>query len=423
MLKQPVEDERNSDADQAPAGPEGRDKVLPIRRARRGETSAPAPEAEAAPRSGTPAGTSEHQPRQDARRRRPARLVLGAAALVAAAGAGYLWWDNASHFETTDDAFIASRPIGIAPQVPGYVAQVLVTDNQHVAKGQTIARIDDRDYLVALAQANAKVGVAEAGVKNIEAQIQVQQAQVDAAQAQVDQAKASLTFANQQAARYGELAHTGYGSVQNAQQYSSEQAQRQAAVKSALAALEVAQRQIDSLQAQEASARADLAQAKAQQDQARLNLSYVNVTASEPGRVVVLTAAPGEYAQTGTNLAMFVPDELWVTANFKENQLDQMRPGEKATLRIDAYPEREIRGTVASIQPGSGTAFSLLPPENATGNYVKIVQRVPVKIIIDNPPKDVVLGPGMSVEPSVRINPQKSLYERVVGFFGGAGRK
>ncbi|MGO8740481.1 MAG: HlyD family secretion protein [Rhodoblastus sp.] len=343
--------------------------------------------------------------------------------MAVALGAGYIWWDNASHFETTTDAFIASRPIGLAPQVPGLVAQVLVTDNQHVAKGQAIARIDDRDYLVALAQAQAKVAVAQAGVKNIDAQIAVQRAQVDAAQAQLDQAEAALAFAQQQATRYDVLARKGAGSVQNAQQYSSQLAQQQAAVKSASASLEVARRQVDSLQAQAKSAEADLAQAKAQQDQAKLNLSYTDVVAAESGRVVDLTAAPGEYAQTGTNLAMFVPDRVWVTANFKETELDRMRPGDPVTLRIDAYPERRIRGHVASVQPGSGTAFSLLPPENATGNYVKIVQRVPVKIELDNPPRDVALGPGMSVVPTVRVDPHPSLNERLVGFFDSKARR
>jgi membrane fusion protein (multidrug efflux system) len=142
------------------------------------------------------------------------------------------------------------------------------------------------------------------------------------------------------------------------------------------------------------------------------------VTAAEPGRAVNLTALPGEFAQAGTNLTMFVPDEIWVTANFKETQLDHMRPGQPVTLTIDAYPERDIHGHVASVQPGSGTAFSLLPAQNATGNYVKIVQRVPVKIVIDNPPSDVALGPGMSVVPSVRVDPKPSLYERITAFFG-----
>ena len=175
----------------------------------------------------------------------------------------------------------------------------------------------------------------------------------------------------------------------------------------------MAQRQIESLKAQRNSAVASLAQAKAQRDQAQLNLSYTTVTAAQPGRVVNLTAAVGQFAQPGTNLTMFVPDQIWVTANFKEIQLDRMRPGEPVTLEIDAYPEREIRGHVDSVQPGSGTAFSLLPAQNATGNYVKIVQRVPVKIVMDDPPTDVALGPGMSVVPTVRVDPTPSLFERL----------
>jgi membrane fusion protein, multidrug efflux system len=133
--------------------------------------------------------------------------------------------------------------------------------------------------------------------------------------------------------------------------------------------------------------------------------------AAQSGRVVNLGAAVGQFTQSGGNLAMFVPDQIWVTANFKEIQLDHIRPGAEVTLHIDAYPGRVIRGHVDSVQPGSGTAFSLLPAQNATGNYVKIVQRVPVKIIIDNPPTDVALGPGMSVVPTVRIDPSPSISE------------
>ena len=140
------------------------------------------------------------------------------------------------------------------------------------------------------------------------------------------------------------------------------------------------------------------------------------MTAAQPGRVVNLGAAVGQFAQPGTNLTMFVPDEIWVTANFKEIQLDRMRPGEPVTLRIDAYPGRVIHGHVDSVQPGSGTAFSLLPAQNATGNYVKIVQRVPVKIVMDHPPADVAIGPGMSVVPTVRVDPMPSLAERLGRF-------
>jgi multidrug resistance efflux pump len=167
------------------------------------------------------------------------------------------------------------------------------------------------------------------------------------------------------------------------------------------------------VKAQRNSAVASLAQAQAQRDQAQLNLSYTTVTAAQPGRVVNLTAAVGQFAQPGTSLTMFVPDEIWVTANFKEIQLDHMRPGDPATLAIDAYPERKIHGHVESVQPGSGTAFSLLPAQNATGNHVKIVQRVPVKIVMDEPPTDVALGPGLSVVPTVRVDTKSSLIEKL----------
>jgi membrane fusion protein, multidrug efflux system len=345
--------------------------------------------------------------------RRPVVSAIGAILLAAALGGGYLYVDQARHFQSTDDAFIAARQYSLAPKVSGYLTAVPVTDNEHVAAGDVIARIDDRDYRIALEQAEAQVAAAQASIENIDAQLNVQQAQISANQAQVDQTQAALVFAQQQAERYEHLEQTGYGTVQNAQQYTSQLHQQQAALQSAQATLRLAQRQIEALKAQHNSAVANLAQAKAQRDQAKLNLSYTTVTAAQPGRVVELGAAVGQFAQPGTSLTMFVPDEIWVTANFKEIQLDRMRPGESATLEVDAYPGRKIRGHVDSVQPGSGTAFSLLPAQNATGNYVKIVQRVPVKLVMDNPPTDVALGPGMSVVPTVRINPAPSLVERL----------
>src|SRR6266851_1565685 len=248
-----------------------------------------------------------------------------------------------------------SLPRALAPKVSGYLTAVPVTDNQHVKAGDVIARIDDRDYRTALDQAEAQVAAAQASIENIDAQLDVQQAQIAANQAQVDQAQAALVFAEQQAARYEHLGQTGYGTVQNEQQYTSQLHQQQAALASAQATLKLAQRQVEALKAQRNSAVASLRQAEAQRDQAELNLSYTTVTAAQPG----------------TSLTMFVPDQIWVTANFKEIQLDHMRPGDPATLAIDAYPQRKIHGHVESVQPGSGTAFSLLPAQNATGNYVK----------------------------------------------------
>jgi membrane fusion protein, multidrug efflux system len=360
---------------------------------------------------------SGHDSPRRPRHRRALAIGGGAILFLAAAASGYVYWDYTRRFESTDDAFIQARQFAVAPKVSGYITAVPVTDNQHVAAGEVIARIDDRDYRIALEQAQAQVAAAAASIQNIDAQLAVQQAQIAENQAQIEQAQASLTFAEQQAARYEDLARKGAGSVQNAQQYASGLQQQQAAVKTAQAALAAAQQQIAALKAQRASAEANLSQADAQRDQAQLNLSYTYVTAAQSGRVANLTAAVGQFAQAGTNLTMFVPDEIWVAANFKETQLDAMRPGQPATMRIDAYPERAIRGHVASIQPGSGTAFSLLPAENATGNYVKIVQRVPVKLVIDDPPTDVSLGPGMSVVPSVRVEAAPSLYERLAAFF------
>lgn len=356
---------------------------------------------------------SEDRRRHGLLRRRSIVIGLGALLGIAVAAGGTLYWNYASHFESTDDAFIAARQFPIAPKVSGYITAVPVTDNQDVAAGDVIARIDDRDSRAALNQAEAQVANAEAGIGNIDAQISVQQAQIAADQAQVNQAQASLDFARQQAARYQDLARTGAGSIQNAQQYSSQLRQQQAALSSAQATQQVAKRQVDSLNAQREAAVASLAQAKAQRDQAQLNLSYTTIRAAQAGRVVQLSAAVGQFAQPGTNLAMFVPDQIWVAANFKETQLAAMRPGQKVALAIDAYPQLALTGHVASIQPGSGTAFSLLPAENATGNYVKVVQRVPVKITIDHPPADVALGPGMSAVPTVRVNPAPSLSERL----------
>jgi membrane fusion protein (multidrug efflux system) len=348
-------------------------------------------------------------------RRHARAIAIGAALLVVIAAGGYLYWDDARHFESTDDAFIGSRQFAMAPKVSGYLIAVPVTDNQHVSADDVIARIDDRDYRTAVDQAEAQVSAAEASIRSTDAQIAVQQGQIEASQAQVERAQAALNFSQVDAARYRDLAQHGAGSVQQAQQTESTQRQNRAGLVDAQASLTVARRQVEALKAQRSNGEASLAQARAQLDQAKLNLSYTTVRAAQPGRVVNLTAAVGEFVQPGTNLTMFVPDEIWVAANFKETQLAHMRPGQPVTMRIDAYPDRAIHGHVASVQPGSGTAFSLLPAENATGNFVKIVQRVPVKLLMENPPTDVAVGPGMSVVPTVRVRPEPSLYRRLIG--------
>jgi len=195
----------------------------------------------------------------------------------------------------------------------------------------------------------------------------------------------------------------GAGTVQREQQTRSDLNAQQANTARAKAALVAAELGIKTLEAQLKSADASLEQAQAQLDQAKLNLQYTDIKADQSGRVVKLSGAVGMFATPGQSLMMFVPDEKWVVANYKETQLKDMRPGQPVEVRIDAYPGRKLTGHIDSVQPGSGTAFSLLPAENATGNFVKVVQRVPVKIVIDNWPTDLPVGPGMSVVPWTRV--------------------
>jgi membrane fusion protein (multidrug efflux system) len=337
-------------------------------------------------------------------RRHPMAFLAGIVVVIALAIAGYFYWLTYVHpYETTDDAFIDSRQFSIAAKVSGYVVNVPVTDNQHVDAGDVLFEIDQRDYRIAIDQAKAQVVSAQAAIEGADAQIAAQRAQIDEARAQVAQAEASLNFAREDAARYQDLQTRGASSVQQAQQSTANLQQQQANLTHANAAVTAAQQQVGSLEAQKASAVANLTQAQTQLAQAELNLSYTTVTAAQPGRVVRLTGAQGQFAQAGQSLTMFVPDDIWVTANFKETQITDMRPGQPVALTIDAYPDHEITGRIDSVQPGSGTAFSLLPAENATGNYIKVVQRIPVKITVDRWPDDIPIGPGMSVVPTVTV--------------------
>ena len=332
------------------------------------------------------------------------RVAAAAASVVLIALAGGIaYWLQVRDYESTDDAFVAARSFSVAPKVGGYVVAIPVTDNQHVEAGDVIARIDDRDYRIAVEQAKAQVDVAEANKANVEAQIDSQREQIAQAKAQEQQAEAQFQFAQQEAKRAQDLVEKGAGTVQKQQQTRSDFEAQQANTTRAKTAVTSAELGIKTLQAQLASARASLQQAQAQLDQANLNLQYTNIAAAQAGRIVKLSAAVGTFVSSAQSLMMFVPDEVWITANYKETQLTLMRPGQPVDIRIDAYPERKLTGHVASVQPGSGTAFSLLPAENATGNFVKVVQRVPVKIVVDNWPSDVPVGPGMSVVPWTKV--------------------
>ncbi|MGY8668314.1 HlyD family secretion protein [Bradyrhizobium sp. UFLA05-109] len=329
--------------------------------------------------------------------------TAGALVLIAVLVAGLVYWLNIRHYESTDDAFIAARSFSVASKVGGYVTEIPVTDNQHVNAGDLLARIDGRDYQIALDQAEAQVAASQANIGNVEAQIESQKEQINEAKSQLEQAQAQLKFAQEEDARAQDLVQKGAGTVQRAQQTHSDLQAQQANTERAKTAVTSAELGIKTLEAQLKGAKAQSKQAEAQRDQARLNVDYASVLAAQPGRVVKLSGAKGTYVTPGQSLMMFVPDDVWIVANYKETQLKDMRPGQSVEIRIDAYPDRKLTGHVASVQPGSGTAFSLLPAENATGNYVKVVQRVPVKIVIDSWPADLPVGPGMSVVPWTKV--------------------
>jgi membrane fusion protein (multidrug efflux system) len=358
---------------------------------------------EAAPGRDTSAigETRKSQPFLDRMRRRRRAILIVTALIIAAIVGTVTYWLNTSGYESTDDAFIDARTVSISAQVGAAIVEVPVTDNQLVEPDAVLVRLDDRDFRAQVDTANAQIEQAKANIANIDAQVAAQEARVDQADKQTAQAQAALTFAQQQEARYTALVKNGAGTMEAAQQYASNLLQAQANYAAVQANAVATQKQLPVLQAQREVAQAQLEQARATLEQAQANLSRTVITAPVAGRVTRLTAAKGNYAAIGQALMMFVPRDVWVTANFKETQLLTMRPGDPVEISIDTYPGRVFKGRVDSIQAGSGPAFSLLPPENATGNFVKIVQRVPVKIVFDQPP-DVLLGPGMSVVPTVR---------------------
>ena len=291
----------------------------------------------------------------------------------------------------------------VSPQVTGNITSVNVTDNQIVKNGDLLATIDPRNYKAAVDQADGLIRQDEATLKNLDAQIAAQKAQIEQATQQVTEADAALKFATDENIRYQDLVQKGAGTVQRAQQASSDFNGKQAAFDAANAAKVSAERQIDVLNAQKVGAAAQLDQAKAQKDRADADLQRTELRATVDGRVTKLTAAVGALAAPGQSIMIVVPLDVWVTANFKELQLARHAGRPARRYRVDAF-NKTFPGHINSVQAGSGTAFSLLPAENATGNYVKVVQRVPVKITFDQRP-DVELGPGMSVVPTVTVRP------------------
>ena len=334
------------------------------------------------------------------------KMLLTGVALTALAGAvwyGWDYWTVGQYLVSTDDAYVQADNTTIAPKVSGYLHEVLVGDNERVKAGQTVARIDDRDFKVALDQAKADVAAARAAITSKQAQLEVQHAVINAARATVEVAEATATFAAQENKRYTDLASTGYGSVQNAQQAQSRIAGAQAAIQRDNANLVSAVKQVDLLNAEIVQAEATLARAQALQNQAELNLSYTTITAPIDAVVGNRTLRTGQYVQAGTQLMSLVPASgAYVVANFKETQLTDVHQGQAVEIAVDMFPGRRVHGHVDSLAPASGQEFALLPPDNATGNFTKIVQRIPVKIVLSaGDPLAGMLRPGMSVTPTI----------------------
>jgi membrane fusion protein (multidrug efflux system) len=344
--------------------------------------------------------------------RRLRKLLLIGASVLALAGAAYLgseYWTVWRFQVSTDDAYVKADNTTIAPKVSGYIGDVLVGDNEQVKAGQILAKIDDRDFRVALDQAKADVEAARAAVATKQALLTAQQSIIDAARATIAVDQANLVFAEQDDKRYSQLASTGYGSLQNAQQAASRTATARASVARDTASLENAASQLDVLRAELVQAQATIVRDEALQRQAELNLSYTTIVSPVDGVVGNRALRVGQYVQAGTQLMAVVPAAAaYIIANYKETQLTDVRPGQPVAIEVDMFPGVAFNGHVDSIAPASGQEFALLPPDNATGNFTKVVQRIPVKVVLDpGSPLASELRPGMSVYPTIETRPQK----------------
>jgi membrane fusion protein, multidrug efflux system len=337
--------------------------------------------------------------------RRRAWLTGAASAAVLALGAYYgtQYWTVGRFEISTDDAYVQADNTTIAPRVSGYLDQVLVGDNEHVKAGQVLARIDPRDFTVALDQAKADVAASHAAVAAKQASLDIQQSIIEGANATLAVDRANEKFAEQEDKRYSDLASTGFGTTQNAQQAASRIAAASASVQRDTAAFASAVKQVGLLKAELAQAEATAAHNLAVQRQAELNLGYATIVSPVDGVVGNRTLRVGQFVQTGTQLMSLVPTaNTYIVANYKETQLTHVQSGQPVEVEVDTFPGKVAHGHVDSIAPASGQQFALLPPDNATGNFTKIVQRIPVKIVLD--PDSALSGdlrPGMSVTPTI----------------------
>jgi membrane fusion protein (multidrug efflux system) len=327
--------------------------------------------------SQTEGASREDSSSQDSQPRRHRWLIIiGPVALVLAVIGGLIYYWYSTFYESTDDAYIEGHPVAVSARVSGNIVQVHVADNQRVDAGELLAEIDPCDYEIRLAEAQAAVQTAQANEEQASADIEV--------------AKAERAKARQDLHRYQELIKENAAARQD--------------LDHSLAAARVADANLNAAEKRLAAARAQTAESRAAVEAARLQLSYTRVQAPQAGYVTQKSVEEGSYVSVGQPLLTLVTEDLYVTANFKETQLTHMRPGQPVTISVDAYPSLTLKGRVQSIQAGTGAVFSLFPPQNATGNFVKVVQRVPVKIIFEKPADpNYFLALGMSVQPRVTV--------------------
>lgn len=338
-------------------------------------------------------------------RKRLVPLVVGGAAVVAVGVGGAFWWSDKQKYEHTDNAFVQADKAPIASQIEGYVAEVLVEDNQTVKPGQLLVRIDSATIRARLAQAEANAAALSAAVDQVDDRSKLEQAMIAQRAAGVDSARAQASLASAELSRYGALAKQGWVSSQRAQSARSAEQQASASVAQAQAALEAERRAAESLGSARAQTVAQAAAARAAVEQARLDLSRTEIRAPVAGVVGARGVRVGQYVRPGGTMMSLVPlGDAFVVANFKETQVSRLRVGQPVEIRTDAFGKRVIKGHIDSFAPATGAEFALIPVENAVGNFTKIAQRLPVKVAVDRKqPLAGALRPGLSVDVKVDV--------------------
>ena len=362
-------------------------------------------------------GESQMPPLKSGRRLRLKPIALAIVAVCAGfalIATAVHWWTVGRFIESTDDAYVGGDVTVIAPKVAGFIASLNVSDNQPVHAGDLLLKLDDRDYRAALAKAEAAVAIQEAALTNLDANRYLQEAVISQAQASVTAADAEIIRTRDDQARLKNLLRSSAVSVQESEKADADYKEAVAADEKSRAGLIAAQRELEVINTQKQQAQAALGQAIAERDLARLNLSYTELRAPIDGFVGNRSAQIGAYATVGSQLISLVPAHgLWIDANFKESQLARIRPGSPTTVKVDSIPGKTFHGRVVSVAPATGAQFSILPPENATGNFTKIVQRVTVRIALDD--ESAAFGqlrPGLSVTARINTRVDATLSER-----------